>query len=125
VHLLLDTHILLWWLNDDSSLSAKSRELICDTTNLKIISAASLWEIRIKQQIKKLQLPKNFSAVVDQQPFEQLTIKPVHTDELLHLPMHHRDPFDRMLIAQARHEKLTLLTHDEVFKQYNTAIILN
>jgi PIN domain nuclease of toxin-antitoxin system len=118
VKLLLDTHILLWWLEDSQSLTVPCRNLIAAQENVVFISAATIWEIRIKQSIGKLALPENFAEIIDAEPFERLSITNRHAHEVFHLPMHHKDPFDRMLIAQARLDDLTLVSHDKVFERY-------
>jgi PIN domain nuclease of toxin-antitoxin system len=123
VNLLLDTHVLLWWLDDHPALSRQAREAIEDGENLVFVSAATVWEIRIKQAIGKLAIPANFKAVLDAEPFVYLDITVDHAHAVIDLPMHHRDPFDRMLIAQAISERLTLLTHDERFRSYGVSLI--
>ncbi|MBI4817801.1 MAG: type II toxin-antitoxin system VapC family toxin [Deltaproteobacteria bacterium] len=121
MNLLLDTHFLLWWLDDAKALSPKARKLIASTDNLVFISAVSVWELRIKEALGKIELPRKFGAVLDEQPFEHLSITVSHSNSVRSLPAHHRDPFDRMLIAQARVESLTLVTHDEVVQRYDVA----
>ena len=123
MNLLLDTHILLWWLDDHASLSVKAREAIADMDNLIVLSAAVIWEIRIKQAIGKLKMPPVFYDAIKQQGFEMLAITSDHAYAVGDLPQHHRDPFDRILIAQAMLEGLTLLTHDEMFKKYPIQIL--
>lgn len=115
---LLDTHLLLWWLADARELTAEARALITAPENPVFVSAASVWELRIKEALGKVKLPADFAAVLDQQPFERLSVTVTHAHQVRELPMHHRDPFDRMLIAQARCDGLTLLTHDEVVSRY-------
>lgn len=122
--LLLDTHVLLWWLQDDPKLSATARVLISDAEHLAFISAATIWELRIKQGIGKLTLPPTFDVDLAREPFEHLAVTHAHAHALAHLPAHHRDPFDRMLIAQAQTEDLTLLTNDDVVRQYDVKSIM-
>lgn len=124
MRILLDTHFLLWWLDDNKELGDKAREIISKPENLIFFSAASLWELRIKQALGKLELPANFSHVLTDEPFEALAVTVKHTDALSKLPLHHRDPFDRMLIAQAGCENLTLLTRDHIVPLYGVAHIL-
>jgi PIN domain nuclease of toxin-antitoxin system len=124
VRLLLDTHVLLWWLSDDPALGGRGRELIATPDNLIFYSAATVWEIRIKQGIGKLELPADFAEVLGGQPFEPLAVTVGHANAVLELPLIHRDPFDRMLVAQARVEKLTLLTRDPVIRQYDVPTVL-
>jgi len=118
MNLLLDTHILLWWLDDNALLSVNARQAIADTDNLIILSAAVIWEIRIKQAIGKLKIAPNFYDVVKEQGFEMLAITSEHAYAVGDLPKHHRDPFDRILIAQALLEGFTLVTQDAIFNQY-------
>ena len=118
MNLLLDTHILLWWLDDNALLSVNARQAIADTDNLIILSAAVIWEIRIKQAIGKLKIAPNFYDVVKEQGFEMLAITSEHAYAVGDLPKHHRDPFDRILIAQALLEGFTLVTQDAIFNKY-------
>ena len=119
MNLLLDTHILLWWLDDNPSLREKDRESISNTDNLIVLSAAVIWEIRIKQALGKLEIASNFYQVVQEQGFEMLSISPAHANAVGDLPNHHRDPFARILIAQAMVEGFTIVTHDAVFEKYD------
>ena len=122
--LLLDTHIILWWLEDSDKLSREAVKLISSPNNAVIISAVSIWEIRIKEQLGKLDLPKNLLMILEQQRFEHLPITFKDADEISRLPVIHSDPFDRMLIAQAITSKLTIVTHDKVFSKYPTQVKL-
>ena len=123
MNLLLETHVLLWWLDDNPTLSKKARDAIANGSNVVFVSAAVIWEIRIKQALGKLQIPKDFESVLNQQALEMLAVTTEHAHAIAHLPFHHRDPFDRMLIAQAKAEGLTLVTRDMVFKKYKIPII--
>jgi len=123
MNLLLDTHVLLWWLDDYPTLSKKAKDAISYGKNLVFISAVVIWEIRIKQSLGKLKLPHNFRKVLDSQPFEQLDITVEHAHAVGDLPAHHRDPFDRMLVAQTKVEHLTLVTRDIGLKKYKIPII--
>ncbi|MCU1235521.1 MAG: PilT protein domain protein [Candidatus Solibacter sp.] len=118
MRLLLDTHILLWWLADSPSLSLAARELIADPNNAVFVSAVTLWEIWLKQSLGKLQLPSDFETKLTEESFENLPLLAAHTREVASLPWRHRDPFDRMLIAQARVAKLTFLTADAAVAGY-------
>jgi PIN domain nuclease of toxin-antitoxin system len=123
--LLLDTHILLWWLNDDEKLPEKTKYLIEQPDNVVYVSHISLWEIQIKIMIGKLHA--ELSAIVEQLPknnFLELASRTNHIITLSQLPMHHQDPFDRMLIAQAISEPLNLITHDKNVALYSDSIIL-
>lgn len=123
MNLLLDTHVLLWWLDDNPRLGDRSRGLIADPENAVYLSAVVLWEIRIKQAIGKLDVPPDLRMVVDSQDFTELPLTIDHTDALAELPMHQHDPFDRMLVAQARSEGLTLLTADDSFRCYDVPVV--
>ncbi|MDX2093397.1 MAG: type II toxin-antitoxin system VapC family toxin [Kofleriaceae bacterium] len=122
--LLLDTHFLLWWLADDPELGERGRELIASPENVVFYSAASVWEIRIKEAIGKLTLPDTFADVLANQAFEPLPITSAHAHALRDLPMHHRDPFDRMLIAQARVERLAIVTRDPSIPKYDVTALI-
>ncbi len=123
MNLLLDTHALLWWLDANPLLSEKAKSYIADGSNLVFVSAVIIWEIRIKQALGKLEIPSNFRLVLDQQPFEILAITVEHAHAVGNLPAIHQDPFDRMLIAQAKVEGFTIVTRDSIFQQYNIKTI--
>ena len=118
---LLDTHILLWWLLDTDDLSPGVKDLI-DTETEVYVSAATIWEVAIKHSLGKLDVPTNFDTYVSRAGLTELPVQGCHGIEAAHLPLHHRDPFDRMLIAQARLDRLTLITHDETIRRYDVAI---
>jgi PIN domain nuclease of toxin-antitoxin system len=123
MRLLLDTHVLLWWLDDHPTLSKKARGAIADGRNLVFISAVVVWEIKIKQALGKLEIPQNFREVLDAQPFIALDITVEHAHSVGELPAHHRDPFDRMLVAQTKVERLTLMTRDIHLRKYKIPLI--
>jgi len=116
--LLLDTHVLLWWLSDDPQLGQATRQAISDPRNQVFISAASAWEISIKKSLGKLSAPDDMDSIVDDEGFEPLPISFFHGEQAGMLPGHHKDPFDRMLIAQAQSEGLVLVTSDEKIANY-------
>jgi len=118
MNLLLDTHTLLWWLDDNPTLSAEARDAIADGRNLVFVSAVVIWEVRIKQSLGKLQLPLNFREVLNSQAFDELPLTVDHAHRLAELPPLHRDPFDRMLVAQAMAERLTVVTRDPDIARY-------
>ena len=122
--ILLDTHVLLWWLADDPELGTNARDLISNGTNEIYVSAASSWEISIKKRNGKLTGPDNIDGIVQQERFIKLPISLIHGELAGQLPDHHKDPFDRMLIAQAHTEKLTILTADEKIQQYDASVIM-
>jgi PIN domain nuclease of toxin-antitoxin system len=114
--LLLDTHSLIWFLNGDEKLSTKAKLAIEDSANSKIISIASIWEIAIKISLNKLRFPNGFKHLLDlieDNGFDILPITFDHAIALSTLEFIHRDPFDRILIAQCLIEKLTIVTKDE------------
>ena len=122
---LLDTHVLLWWLADDPKLGTNARAVISDGNNEIYVSADSSWEISIKKRNGKLTGPDNLDGIVEQERFNKLPISLVHGELAGQLPDHHKDPFDRMLIAQAQTEKLTILTADEKFQQYDASVVID
>ncbi|MFO7751701.1 MAG: type II toxin-antitoxin system VapC family toxin [Desulfobacteraceae bacterium] len=122
MNLFLDTHVLLWWLDDSPYLSDAERDAIADSGNLIVVSAAVIWEMRIKQALGKLEISADFYPVIKNQGFELLSITTDHAYAAGGLPMHHRDPFDRMIIAQARLEKLCIITHDNIFSRYDVSV---
>jgi PIN domain nuclease of toxin-antitoxin system len=123
VKLLLDTHILLWWLEDNPLLPESLRKLIRDPENTIFISAVALWEIWLKQSLGKLKLPPNFKELLELEEFENLPLTARQAAAVASLPWHHRDPFDRMLVAQAQVERLTLLSVDEDLPAYGRFVI--
>jgi PIN domain nuclease of toxin-antitoxin system len=118
MRLLLDTHVLLWWLANNPRLSAYARAVIADSDNQVFVSAVSAWEIEIKRAIGKLEAPEDLLGAIAANDFERLDIKIEHSLWLRELPLHHNDPFDRMLIAQALYEDLTLLSGDKKIALY-------
>jgi PIN domain nuclease of toxin-antitoxin system len=124
---LLDTHTFLWWIADSPRLSARAREVIRDSNNELVFSAASGWEIAIKAQLGRLQLPDNLEQfIVGQLSLNTILVLPIQLRHALHvytLPQHHRDPFDRMLVAQSQVENLPILTTDPQIAQYEVKTI--
>jgi PIN domain nuclease of toxin-antitoxin system len=119
VKLLLDTHALLWWLSDDPRLGAAARELMTDPANDILVSVVSLWEIVVKVRAGKLVAGiEDILAEMQLQGFALLQIAPAHLVALATLPMHHRDPFDHLLMAQAIVEKATFLSEDGHIPRY-------
>ena len=122
MRLLLDTHALLWWLADEG-LSSQTRDAIADPANLVAVSAASAWEIAIKKALAKLTAPDDLEQQVRAGGFVPLPINIAHGIAAGQLPRHHDDPFDRMLIAQALAEGLTIVTRDKRFEDYGVALM--
>ena len=122
MNLLLDTHTFLWFIAGDTSLSKAARSAIEDLNNNLYLSVASVWEIAIKVSIDKLELSEPFETFIPEQlaenGIELLDISVEHAAQIVSMPFHHRDPFDRLIAAQANVEKMTLLSVDEVFDSY-------
>ena len=121
--ILLDTHALLWWLADDVTLSSTARKAIENSSNLVFVSAASTWEIGIKKALGKLEAPENLLAMIEENSFEPLPITLAHGEYVSRLSPHHSDPFDRVLIAQAILEGLTIVTRDSKFLPYGVTLL--
>lgn len=120
--LLLDTHVVLWWLTDAPQLTDDMKQRL-DHEPAVYLSPATVWEIAIKQSIGKLTDPADLPEIVNNAGFRHLPITADHAVVAGRLPLLHRDPFDRMLIAQARCEGLTLVTHDERIHRYDVALL--
>jgi PIN domain nuclease of toxin-antitoxin system len=124
---LLDTHAFLWWISDSPKLSALARDVMSDGNNVLYFSAASGWEIAIKAQLGRLQLPTDLESFIPEQlAVNNMTVLPVQLHHALHvstLPRYHRDPFDRILIAQSQVESLPLVTVDAKISRYAVDII--
>ena len=118
MRLLLDTHTLLWWLDDADRLGPVARRAISARGNLVVVSAASAWEIAIKRASGKLTGGEELSSAVEAEGFVPLSINFDHAAEAGALPRHHADPFDRMLVAQARIERLVIVTADPRISRY-------
>ena len=122
MRLLLDTHTFLWFIDGDTSLSPYTRQLIEDRTNERLLSIASLWEMAIKASLGRLSLTLSFTDLVAEHmhgnAIELFEILPHHLDVLTTLPFHHKDPFDRMIIAQSQAENIPILSRDSAFDDY-------
>lgn len=123
MHLLLDTHTLIWWLAKNPTLSGEAIDAIANPDNLVFVSAASAWEIAIKKSLAKLQAPDDLAEQITEKRFTPLAISINHALTIEKLPLHHQDPFDRILIAQAIWDKLTIITRDRKFISYDIDII--
>ena len=121
--LLLDSHVLLWWLFDDPALGPETRKLIGDRNNYVGVSAASVWEIAIKAARGKLVAPDGLPQAVRDSGFLALAVTFEHAECAAVLPRHHGDPFDRMLVALAQIEHLELLTRDRKLHDYDVRIV--
>lgn len=120
--LLLDTHVVLWWQAESAMLRAPIRRIIA-AAELVYVSAASSWEAEIKRALGKLRLPAPFSDVLAPNGFVELPVTMRHTTATSALPSHHRDPFDRLLVAQALVEGCTLVTRDRILGAYGVAVL--
>ncbi|HVC86209.1 MAG TPA: type II toxin-antitoxin system VapC family toxin [Gaiellaceae bacterium] len=117
--LLLDTHAFLWWNNDDAALGPIARAAIADGENIVFVSAATAWEIATKRAAGKLDAPGDIAEWVRQDGFAEIAVEIDHAVLSAELPDHHRDPFDRLLVAQASIEELTLVTMDPEIMKYD------
>ena len=120
--LLLDTHVFLWWIADAPQLPSYVRGLIADGKNELFFSAASCWEIAIKAQLGKISLPASPDLFIADQmtvnAIQSLPVSAIHALHVFHLPAHHRDPFDRILVAQSELEGLPIVTSDPFISKY-------
>ncbi len=126
MNILADTHVFLWFILDSPHLSSKARSALVSPENTRSVSIASVWEVSIKHSLGKLQLLdglEGFIRDIERANFDLLGIAPEHIQMSGTLPHHHRDPFDRMLIAQAKHEGMHLLSVDPNFKRYDVPLV--
>jgi PIN domain nuclease of toxin-antitoxin system len=122
MRLLLDTHAVLWWTDESNRLSKPVREAIVQADEV-LVSAASAWEAAIKVAAGRLTSPGRLSDAVAASGFKELPVTFRHAEAAASLPPHHRDPFDRMLVAQAIVEGLTLVTHDRLLAAYGMPVL--
>ena len=123
--LLLDTHTFIWWDSEPSKLSARALKLLTSRDNLRLLSVVSLWELQIKHQLGKLTLSKTLEEIVATQQNNFIEILPITATHILALdglPIYHKDPFDRLLIAQANIEEAVLISCDSVFANYSAKV---
>jgi PIN domain nuclease of toxin-antitoxin system len=125
--LLLDTHVLLWWHSEPSRLSETAHDAISDLDNEIFLSVVNGWEVQIKAQLGRLTLSKPLRVILEQEQarndFRLLPVTIAHVLALDLFPLHHRDPFDRLLVAQAHHEEMTLVTHDPQLSAYSVPLL--
>ena len=119
MNLLLDTHAFIWWIDAGRPLASEAQEAIADPGAIVAVSAASAWEIAIKRATGKLDAPAGLADEITVHGFVPLPITVQHTEAAGDLPLHHRDPFDRLIIAQARAEGLRVVTRDPAFTAYD------
>ena len=120
--LLLDTHALIWWLKNDSTLFGGAKKAISNPDNLIFVSAASAWEIAIKKSLGKLDAPDDLETQIEKHNFQSLPITITHGVAVGKLPWHHKDPFDRIIIAQAICGSMTIVTRDKKFSLYEVSV---
>jgi PIN domain nuclease of toxin-antitoxin system len=120
--LLLDTNVVLWWLADDPTLSDELKEAIDEEVDV-FVSTATVWEVAIKQQLGKIIAPADLPERIRDSELPNLPITADHAIAAGRLPLIHRDPFDRMLVAQARSERLTLVTRDKALRDYEVPVL--
>lgn len=121
--LLLDAHTLVWWLSADETLRSGAGDAIADPANEVVVSAASVWELEIKRAAGKLRLPEELLVAIEAGGMSVLPITGRDAERAASLPLHHRDPFDRMLVAQAARLDATIVTRDRAFDAYGVDIL--
>lgn len=119
---IIDTYILLYWLDDPNQITLEVRNLLESSDNKVYFSMASVWEMMIKKSIGKLNFPANLKEMLSTEDIEILSIEFEHLEQIQNLAWHHKDPFDRLIIAQAKYENLKIITNDQVFKNYTEQI---
>jgi len=124
MNILLDTHILLWWLDDESRLKPTMRDAIKNQNNQVLVSSVSFWEIMLKKELGKLTCTDQLEDYIVKSGFAWLPLLPKHVQTVISLPRHHKDPFDRMLVAQAVTEDITLMTVDVKMVKYPVRVFL-
>jgi PIN domain nuclease of toxin-antitoxin system len=123
LQLLLDSNVVLWWLNDDDRLSDHALALVDDALNDVVVSVASVWELGIKAARGKLEIPGDYLDVLDEEGIQVVGISVPEAQAAAALPLHHNDPFDRMLIAQAQLGGYAIVTSDRAFAAYGVATV--
>jgi PIN domain nuclease of toxin-antitoxin system len=120
---LLDTHVILWWLMAPNEIKSKARKVIQDKANTIFLSSASFWEMAIKKSLGRLTLPQNFLNVLAAERFELLPIMPEECLGVADLPLLHTDPFDRLLVMQAKLHQLVVITRDSKIADYSVVTL--
>jgi PIN domain nuclease of toxin-antitoxin system len=121
--LLLDTHAALWWLSEDERFAEATADQITDETNQVLLSAVVVWEVAIKRSLGKLEAPEDFASTLLDAGLQPLPVSLEHAAAVEQLPWHHRDPFDRILVAQASVEGAALVSHDEALRPYGVQLV--
>lgn len=123
MNLLLDSHVFVWWCEGNRRLSRQVHEAVAAPANMVHVSLVTAWELAIKESVGRLRLPEPFEAMLEQAGFDLLQVSLDHVRAVARLPFHHRDPFDRMLVAQAQHEGLVLVSADPHIARYDVPIL--
>ena len=123
MRLLIDSNAFIWMVAQPAELSANAREALANPDNERVLSLIAIWEIAIKLSLRKLVLPGDLMTAVEGMAAVTLPVQLAHIARVQHLPFHHRDPFDRMMIAQALEENLTIVTRDRAFRAYGVPLI--
>ncbi len=126
MRLLFDTHVIIWYFERSPALSVKAKSFIENPNNDLYVSIASIWEMSIKVNLGKLKLAYPIRDVTDKLRDKGVAFIPIYEERAISagmLPLHHRDPFDRMLISQANRERMTLVTRDEIFQRYDVSVM--
>jgi PIN domain nuclease of toxin-antitoxin system len=121
--LLLDTHAALWWLSEDERFSEAAADQLTDETNQILLSTVVVWEVAIKRSLGKLEAPEDLASTLLDAGLQPLPVSLDHAAAIERLPWHHRDPFDRMLVAQASIEGAALVSHDEALRPYGVNLV--
>jgi PIN domain nuclease of toxin-antitoxin system len=120
---LLDTHVILWWISEPEQISSKARKIISDKNIKVLISSVSIWEMSIKKSLGRLSFPSNLIQVLESEGFEMLPMNGIEAISIAELPLIHQDPFDRMLVMQAKINDLVLITRDAKIIKYPVVTI--
>ena len=124
MRLLLDTHLVVWWMSGEASrISARALKSLGSEATEPVVSAVTIWEAAIKRELGKLDVPGDLLPQLEGAGVELLAVTPRHADRVASLPLHHRDPFDRLLVAQAMLEGLPLVTDDETVRRYDVEVV--
>jgi PIN domain nuclease of toxin-antitoxin system len=123
LRLLLDTHAALWWLSDDERFGAEATRQVADPTNQVLLSAAVVWEVALKRSLGKLEAPADFVATMLSAGAHAVAVTVEHAAAVERLPWHHRDPFDRMLVAQAELERAAIVSRDPALRPYGVPVV--
>lgn len=115
---LLDTHVVLWWLTEPAKISKQARAIIADRENSICVSSVSFWELSIKSALGRVNIPNNLLTILRTNSFEIIPLEAEEALSVADLPDLHKDPFDRMLIAQAKYNDLVLITRDKIIEEY-------